>query len=509
MTRGTFSTTNRVIAGYGGIALLNALLSIANSLLIVHTFGVSKEVEVYFAATLSLATIDRIFSVGTTTEVLIPSFIQLSEEKGQDVAMRFFSLVCNWFIIGSICVSMLAIMLAPLFLNLILPGFTTDEVGEVSDLFRMLAVFIPLKIFNGMSSIPFRALKIYTVHEKTGIVNKIVLLFLLLLFVDSMGVVVIVLGTAFGIVLRSVYIAYQLRKCDLKHKWILLSSQFEVLWIFKQISIPFVQAIGLQISRWIELAALTLMPDGTLAIYNYVKQLYLNYYSNVNKVIGSVFLTEISTSENKFNVDVIHRYMLKVSLICITSLSLCISTGQDFLHLLWSSNNFSATDLNLAYYLLVMFFATMLMSMAENLYLRLNVARGDVGIQYLGSLAILTLTSVLLYILAGILGLTAIIVVGLIKGFAHLVYSSYVSYSRNTKYFTSLTWIHLFKAAGLVLLSSVVAWFIFGLFLSGNQTDSRIIVFFTLIIKSIFVVFTLFLLNRLLSVYPLSYLIKN
>ena len=129
--------------------------------------------------------------------------------------------------------------------------------------------------------------------------------------------------------------------------------------------------------------------------------------------------------------------------------------------------------------------------------------------QYLGSLAILTLTSSLLYFLAGALGFTAVIIVGLIKGFAHLAYSLYVNYSRNTEYFTSLTKIHLLKAVGLVLLTSVVAWFIFGLLLSGNETDSRIIVFFTLIMKSIFVVFTLFLLNRLLSVYPLSYLIKN
>ena len=67
-------------------------------------------------------------------------------------------------------------------------------------------------------------------------------------------------------------------------------------------------------------------------------------------------------------------YMLKVSLISIASLSLCISAGQDFLHFLWSSNSFSATNLNLAYYLLVMFFATMLMSLVENLYLRLNGA---------------------------------------------------------------------------------------------------------------------------------------
>ena len=508
-SRDRISTVNRVLVRFGSVSFVNSSLGFINSLLIVHAFGVSREIEIYFAATLLVGTIDRIFSVGTTTEILIPSFLQIKEKEGLNMAMLSFSMICNWFIIGSVVVTLLVVTAASSMVDLILPGFAADQIDQVVDLFCLLAVFIPLKIFNGMCSVPFRALEIYTVHEKTGIVNKFITMSLLLFLVDSMGVNILVLGIAFGVVLRSIYISYLLWDYGLKYKLLLRSAQFGVRWLLKQVYIPFIQAIGLQVSRWVELAAFSIMPEGSLAIYNYVKQLYLNYYSNISKVIGSVFLTDVSTSEKQFNVDVIQTYMLKVSLISIASLSLCISAGQDFLHFLWSSNSFSATNLNLAYYLLVMFFATMLMSLVENLYLRLNVARGDVRMQYLGSLAILTLTSSLLYFLAGALEFAAVIIVGLIKGFAHLAYSLYVNYSRNTEYFTSLTKIHLLKAVGLVLLTSVVAWFIFGLLLSGNETDSRIIVFFTLIMKSIFVVFTLFLLNRLLSVYPLSYLIKN
>lgn len=503
------STVNRVIVRFGSVSFVNSSLGFINSLLIVHAFGVSREIEIYFAATLLVGTIDRIFSVGTTTEILIPSFLQIKEKEGLNTAMLSFSMICNWFIIGSLLITLLVVFSASLMVNLILPGFTADQIDQVADLFCLLAIFIPLKIFNGMCSVPFRALEIYTVHEKTGIVNKIVTMLLLLFLVDSMGVTILVLGIAFGVVLRTTYISYLLWDYGLKYKWLLRSDQFGVRWLFKQVYIPFIQAIGLQVSRWIELAALSLMPEGSMAIYNYVKQLYLNYYSNISKVIGSVFLTEVSTSKNRFNIDIINTYMLKVSLICTVSLSLCISVGQDFLHLLWSSNNFGATDLKLSYYLLVMFFATMLMSMVENLYLRLNVVRGDVGVQYLGSLAILTLTSGLLYFLTGMLGFAAIITVGLIKGLAHLAYSSYVNYSSNTKYFTSLTFVHVLKSMGLLLLTFASTWFIFGLLSLNNQTDSRLIVFCTLSMKSVFVVFTLFLLNRLLNVYRLSYLIKN
>ena len=353
-SRDRISTVNRVLVRFGSVSLVNSSLGFINSLLIVHAFGVSREIEIYFAATLLVGTIDRIFSVGTTTEILIPSFLQIKEKEGLNMAMLSFSMICNWFIIGSVVVTLLVVTAASSMVDLILPGFAADQIDQVVDLFCLLAVFIPLKIFNGMCSVPFRALEIYTVHEKTGIVNKFITMSLLLFLVDSMGVNILVLGIAFGVVLRSIYISYLLWDYGLKYKLLLRSAQFGVRWLLKQVYIPFIQAIGLQVSRWVELAAFSIMPEGSLAIYNYVKQLYLNYYSNISKVIGSVFLTDVSTSEKQFNVDVIQTYMLKVSLISIASLSLCISAGQDFLHFLWSSNSFSATNLNLAYYLLVM-----------------------------------------------------------------------------------------------------------------------------------------------------------
>ena len=88
---------------------------------------------------------------------------------------------------------------------------------------------------------------------KTGIVNKFITMFASLFLVDSMGVNILVLGIAFGVVLRSIYISYLLWDYGLKYKLLLRSAQFGVRWLLNKFT-SFIQAIGLQVSRWVELA---------------------------------------------------------------------------------------------------------------------------------------------------------------------------------------------------------------------------------------------------------------
>jgi peptidoglycan biosynthesis protein MviN/MurJ (putative lipid II flippase) len=503
------SDTNRAVGRLGVISLVNVLLGLANSLLIVHTFGVSREIEIYFAATISMGTVDRMFNVGSATEILIPSFLRQQEEEGKEAAMTAFSLISNWFILASTLAALAAAAAAPLLLGMILPGFEVDEVQRASDLFRILAIFIPLKVFNGMCSTPFRAQKIYTVHERTGIVNKIVLTALLLSAADSVGVVVLVGGAAFGVVLRSVYIAFLLRRNGLRYRLLLRSRRFSVYWLVRRIYIPFVQSLGLQVSRWIELAAFTLLPVGTLALYQYVKQLYLTYYSNVSKSIGTVFLTEVSAQENRHSREHMLSYMLKVSFISVFSLILCVSLGREFLQLVWASRDFGPEDLSLAYYLLILFFSTMLMSMVENLYLRSNVARDDVARQYLGSLVILTGTSILFLALSGYLGFAAVIVVGLLKCTAQLAYSAYLNYSRNPAHFVSFGWGHLLKAGLLVAVVPATVILVFDAFVHFGAGNERLLSILLVAAKGVAATGLFLLANRVLRVYDLRRLLAT
>ena len=147
-SRDRISTVNRVLVRCGSVSVVNSSLGFIKSLLSVHAFGVSREIEFYFAETLLVGTIDRIFSVGTTTDILIPSFLQIKEKEGLNMAMLSFSMICNWFIIGSVVVTLLVVTAASSMVDLILRGFAADQIDQVVDLFCLLAVFIPLKIFN-------------------------------------------------------------------------------------------------------------------------------------------------------------------------------------------------------------------------------------------------------------------------------------------------------------------------------------------------------------------------
>ena len=199
--------STRDIGKLGSIKFANGLLALVQSLIVVQIFGISREIEIYIAAMFSIGTIDRMFNVGSVNEILIPTYVRLKEES-QDVAMTSFSLVNNWFFLLSFFAALVIWFSAPYFLHLILPGFNRQEIAEATSLFRTLALFIPLKIFNGMCSIPFRANKNYVVHERTGMVNKLILIAMLLTVSDTYGVKVLVFGTILGIIIRFLYILY-------------------------------------------------------------------------------------------------------------------------------------------------------------------------------------------------------------------------------------------------------------------------------------------------------------
>jgi putative peptidoglycan lipid II flippase len=506
--RNNLSETNRSIGKIGSISAVNGLLAFVKSIFVVQIFGISRDIEIYFAAIMSISTIDRLYNIGTINEIFIPTYISLRDNEKQDIAMSFFSLLTNWFLLFALLTTIVLWFSTPLFINVILPGFSDQEIQQTATLFRALVLCIPLKIFNGMCSIPFRANKIYTVHELTGIISKFILITLLLFAADSYGVKVLVLGIIIGIFIRFFYILYLFKVNDFHYTFLFKSERFPVKWLLGRICIPFFQTIGLQVNRWIVLAAFSLLPAGILAIYQYVEQLYSNFYAILIKSLKAVFLTEISTKDNLYNKDQIFSYLMKVSLSSLFTLIIAICVGKEFLQVIWESNEFNYAHISLAYILLIAFFVTMFIGLTQSLYLSLNIARGNINRQYIGTFFILLLSSLIFVYMAEEIGFYAIVFRTCFIGIAELSFAMYINYLESRETFVVYNKYHLMKAMAHGSMVILVIYVVFDLF-NSNIEMTRIALLGLTFVKALAATVVFWAINKYLKVYDFRLMIRG
>ena len=500
-----FSKSNIQIASLGSFLFINALASFIVGILIVQIFGITKEIEIFFAANLIILTIDRLFTLGTLNEIILPKYVSLKESHSQDVAMQYLSIFLNIFLLASLIIIIILWFSSTLLLSTILVGFSEKEIFKTSELFKILLIFLPIKIFNGISAIPFRANQKYNIHERSGFLNRIVLILLLLTFNDNYGVEIIVLGTVLGICLRFIYIVFLYKKFNFKYFFIFKTNEFNPSDIIKKIRVPFLDTFAFIINWWIMLAGLTMMSGGIFAIYQYVQQLYGNFFSIIMVSLGSIFLTEISSKENLLNKKIIEDYLMKISFISFFIFPLAIIGGYEFLSIIWSSDKFQESDIFIAYILLAISFSTLLMSMTENIYQKINIARGDADIQMIGKFVIIVSTSILFLVFVEKYGLNALIIVAIFKGIALLFYSIFLCRLKNSQYFYTFNLTHIFKCILMSAATILTVYFLIDVLLALIINN----IYLDLLLKMILGIMLFLILNKLLNIFEIKSILSN
>ena len=422
--------------------------------------------------------------------------------------MMSFSLINNWFSLVTLISATGLWFGAPFFLRVILPGFNPYEIQQSTAFFRILVLFMPIRIFNGMCSIPFRANKIYTVHERTGMVKRLIVIVLLLVVTDRFGVKLLIFGTILGTLIRFLYILYLFKKHGYRYQFLLRSKRFTVKWILGKVYIPFLQTLFLQVNRWIAIGVLTLLPQGLLAVFQYVQQFYTQFSSILMKSFGTVFLTDLSADTNLYNRDRIQIYLKKNLLIYFSSLILIICAGRDILQLIWGSSKFGLHDISIAYVFLVIFVISMFFEMLRSIYLKLDVARGNIAYQYIGSMVIQMISSIILILTVRMFGFYALIVRILFRAIAQAMYAIYINYHQSKKSFIFYSKQQLLKG---LLHSGAVILIIYGVFsLSRFEFDLNKASLACVIGAKVLTSATLFLaINKYLKVYELKFILKG
>ncbi len=180
------------LIGIGGI--ISRLLGLLRDRLLAGTFGASRELDIYYAAFRIPDFIYAILILGAISAAFIPIFNSLNSKEEQSV---FASAALNLITLSVAAISVFLFLFASFIINLIAPGFTSDEKSLTAFLTRiMLLQPIILSMSNVITSILQSSNKFFMTALAPSLYN-IGIIIGIVAFFPSWGLT----GLAFGVVL--------------------------------------------------------------------------------------------------------------------------------------------------------------------------------------------------------------------------------------------------------------------------------------------------------------------
>lgn len=141
------SNLERAVSILAVSALLSSLLALFRDRLLAHTFGAGVELDIYYAAfrvpDLLFVTIGALVSV----YILIPELAR----RGASGEKDYIDTIVAGFSLLAICVSVIAVFLAPQILALLFPAFVTS--GDMPTLVFLTRIMLLQPILLGLSNI--------------------------------------------------------------------------------------------------------------------------------------------------------------------------------------------------------------------------------------------------------------------------------------------------------------------------------------------------------------------
>ena len=353
------------------IKIISALIGVLYSVSQIHIFGADRIVEVFFAAQAVVYLIMSLTQSGQLSEILLPEYIGLRENSSIETAHKAFSVVLNRLFVGFLLMAAIAFFLAPYIIYAYIPGYSEADRTLGVSIFRAFLPFICLQInFSFLRSL-LNAEKIYGKIEIADVFSSVTSLLVLLVFHSYFGIWVLLIGLYIGKIVAVLVAIYHISKCKIKYYFIWEIKAFDHLRFFKKIFSTLSYTGATQVRELIYTASMSFLPEGTFAIYNYVKRLYSKVTGIFTQPLATVFFTKISDEITKgFNdsFKAINKKLITMTILFSGGVFiLAHAAGSEALAFLWKNDKFGDQELNLAFILLLIFMATFIIQTASNL----------------------------------------------------------------------------------------------------------------------------------------------
>lgn len=477
---------------------VSSVVGFGLSICIAKIFGTSRSIEIYFAAIILIYNVDRFFSLGSLTEIFIPKYVRIKEKYSEEEAMKFFSSILTIFLILGVIATLLLLSYSEYLIEKVIKNFSIAETEQVTFFFKILLIILPLKLFNGLSMIPLRSNEKYNVHEKIGIILKVLTILFLIFLPKKYSLDILIYSLIISALLKFIVILILFNLYNYKFNFKLINNPYFNKEIFKTIIVSFSESVVYVFSYLLLLSALTGMSQGILAIYQYVSQIFGNLYPIIANSLSTIFLTEISKKNNQKNKTIVKNFLSKILFLSLIITIFAATSSKDFLTIIWGSNKFDSNSIHIAYYLLMLNIGSMLITLTDNFYQKFNIAKDLYIAQLIGKNIILLFSSILILKYYE-QGYYILIFIGVAKAISSLIFSITLNYINNKDNFCFYRTKEIIKYLILTCLTIVL---IICLFNNMNIFELNVVIIFLSKILLTFIL--IYLLNIVFKVFDIK-----
>jgi len=399
----------RSIASLTVINGLGAVIGVANTVVLAYLFGTARQIEVYFAAVALLAAVTQLAQSGQLAEVFLPAFQDVRHRQGRESAFSGFAATANWVCVLTLPLILLLWVLAPVLIAWRVPGFSVSDMALGVLFLQALLPLFPLEILSNLIKTVANAERWFGVPEMISVLSRLVGLAAIVAFYQAYDEWALILALWIAQGFQFFGLVVLLHRKGYRHR-LVLSSEYIRAWpLFAKLLKTFPYVIATQSYLFVLDAALSNLPQGTFAVFRYVRQLYSRSSWVFLRPVGVVFFSHFSNANVTGGHDLqrmAREALAQILAVCsLVVLAVAVSSSI-IVRVLWSSDRFGDALLQTAAVLLPLMFALLFADAIALIMRRITVSLGFVGRQYVGATIVQIISAAAVFLLVSRYGVT-------------------------------------------------------------------------------------------------------
>lgn len=459
------------------LTLLNlaaAGVGLLQTIAITWLFGATRTVEIFFAATTFQYFLLQLVNSGQIGDLFTPIYHDIEAQYGMRSARAAFAAMTNVMLLGAIVIALTAALLAQPIADLLVPGFSEADRLLTSRVFVVVAPLIVLLIINSMYSNLLRAEHRYGVAEVLALISRIVNLAVLVGLASALGIWAMILGLWISALIHLVGQCWWVHRSGPGHSFRLSTEQFRPRTVLVKLPLTFTHILSAQFFAFAFTANLSMLPEGSLAVYNYAQRLRGKFQGLVLQPIGIVFFNHLSQSLSRAATNV-RKYAEQALSLTLAMTSFCfvpIAAGGDLLLAgLWQSEAFPPARIEQSYWILCVLTGLLVFNSQYLITRRTNLALKLVGRQYAATGTVVMFAALSCYWVIPKFGLLGAVAVQVVVAFANTAASVTVLASKRRDLVCLLPLNKLCRWAVAIVISISFAWLIRGFLPTQNSLE--------------------------------------